>query len=117
MTALDQADRLGLTYQERTRTCLYTNLEPCLMCMGAAMSAYVGRVVYSLAAPSDGAVDLVRAFEPQTDSFPSYRVPEVLGGVLADEARRLMERYVAICRSPGRRAFAAGLLQGQEELP
>ena len=34
---------------------LFTNLEPCMMCLGASISSFVGKVCYSLNAPSDGA--------------------------------------------------------------
>jgi len=33
---------------------LYTTLEPCPMCMGAAMAFFVGTVVYALDSPLDG---------------------------------------------------------------
>src|SRR5919201_5140631 len=43
---------------QRRRCTLYTTLEPCLMCMGTAMSFGVGRIVYAMAAPADGAADV-----------------------------------------------------------
>ena len=100
----------GLNFQARRRATLYTSLEPCLMCMGAAMSAFVGRVVYSMKAPADGAVNLVQDFEPEQDSFKHYRVPEVVGGILEQECRELIERYIETCESGARREFALGLL-------
>jgi tRNA(Arg) A34 adenosine deaminase TadA len=36
--ALLQADRLGLPLARRRAAALYANLEPCLMCLGAAMT-------------------------------------------------------------------------------
>jgi deoxycytidylate deaminase len=46
LLALDEADRVpGL---KRPESVLYTTVEPCLMCMGAAMTTMVGSVAYAL---------------------------------------------------------------------
>ena len=62
---------------------LVVTLEPCTMCAGAAVLARVDRVVYAAADPKAGAVgslwDVVR------DRRLNHR-PEVVSGVLADEA-------------------------------
>lgn len=100
LLALDQADRvLGGRRREAT---LYTTLEPCLMCLGAAASAMVGRVVFALASPGDGAGDLARAWDAQrTDDLPHVRLPEVTGGVGADASLDLVARFVAGRPDPG----------------
>jgi tRNA(adenine34) deaminase len=110
LLALQAAEMKGLDFRARRQATLYTTLEPCLMCMGAVMSAFVGRVVYSMKAPADGAVDLVQMFKPEGDSFKQYQAPEVVGGLLQPKSRELMEQYIAGCESPGRRQFALGLL-------
>ena len=46
LSALEQADRQGLSYAQRRATRLFTNLEPCLMCMGAAMSFFLGELKF-----------------------------------------------------------------------
>ena len=58
LIALELADKLQLTYKQRIRAVLYTNLEPCLMCMGAAMSFFLGEIVYGLESPGDGALEM-----------------------------------------------------------
>jgi tRNA(adenine34) deaminase len=52
LTAADQF----MDFQARREATLYTTLEPCLMCMGTAMSFFLGRVVYALGsvAPTRG---------------------------------------------------------------
>ena len=92
--ALEAAERQHLSFDQRARCTLYTNLEPCLMCMGAAMSFFLGRVVYGLESPSDGAVELVRSWARREEDFPGYRIPEVIGGVLREKSRRLFRAYV-----------------------
>jgi tRNA(Arg) A34 adenosine deaminase TadA len=58
LKALQNFDRLGLSMAQRRQARLHTTLEPCLMCMGAAMSAFIGSVRFALASPADGAVGL-----------------------------------------------------------
>ena len=64
-----QADA-SIEWCARREAVLYTTLEPCLLCMGAAMSFFLGRIVYALAAPADGAAD---ARSLGTEAWPSDR--------------------------------------------
>ena len=93
LLALEAADRIK-PFPGRRRDCqLYTNLEPCMMCLGAAMSFFLGEIYYALESPSDGAVALAQGWE-RAESFPEYRVPAIRGGVLREESIRLFQRYV-----------------------
>jgi tRNA(adenine34) deaminase len=98
LVALLEADRL--VGGRRRDAVLYTTLEPCLMCMGAAMTFFVSTMVYALASPLDGAASVASAWTP-AGGHPigrapaSYAVPDVVGGVCAADARRLFEDYVA----------------------
>jgi tRNA(adenine34) deaminase len=100
LVALEEADKQQLSFDERRRARLVTNLEPCLMCMGAAMSFFLGEIIYGLESPGDGAVELVRAWARKEEDIPGYQVPEISGGVLREESIRLFEEYVAR-REPG----------------
>jgi tRNA(adenine34) deaminase len=102
LVALEGADKQQLSFDERGRARLFTNLEPCLMCMGAAMSFFLGEIVYGLESPGDGAVGLVRAWARKEEDLPGYQVPKVTGGLLREESIRLFEAYVAR-REPGPR--------------
>lgn len=100
LVALEAADRMGLSFEARRRACLYTNLEPCLMCMGAAMSFFLGEIVYGLESPGDGAVELVRTWVRREKDMPSYQVPRIRAGLLREESKHLFAQYAAR-REPG----------------
>lgn len=95
LLALEAADRLSPYPGKRRETCLYVSLEPCLMCMGAAMSFFIGGIVYALEAPGDGALGLVKRWQRQEGDFPSYRTPEIIGPILRDQSIGLFKEYVA----------------------
>jgi tRNA(adenine34) deaminase len=100
LTALETADRLGLTLAERRAATLFTNLEPCLMCLGAAMSFFLGEITYGLESPGDGAVDLVQTWTRKAEDIPSYQLPRITGGLLREESISLFQEYVSR-RAPG----------------
>ena len=100
LLALEQADKLQLSFDERERATLFTTLEPCLMCMGAAMSFFLAEIVYGLESPGDGGVGLVQAWERKEEDMPGYQVPKITGGLLREESIHLFEAYVAR-RPPG----------------
>jgi tRNA(adenine34) deaminase len=93
LLALDQADRTHAV--TRVDTVLYTTLEPCLMCLGAAATSMVDRVVFALASPTDGAAGVASLWERQrrVASEPLVRLPPVVGGVGAAESRELFRRF------------------------
>ena len=73
-----------------TGATLYVTVEPCLMCVGAMIHARVGLVVFGAAEPRGGAlVSAVRAHE--TPGL-NHRL-EVLGGILEDDARTLVQQF------------------------
>ena len=72
---------------------LVSTLEPCVMCLGAAMEAAVDTIVYALRAPADSGT--ARVEPPQS---PESQMPRIVGDVLADESRRLFEQWL---RTPG----------------
>lgn len=116
LVALEEADRLHLSYEERRRTELFTNLEPCLMCMGAAMSFFLGGIQYALESPGDGAVELVKAWVRREQDIPAYQLPEVRGGLLREESIALFAEYVRTHPPGPMRAWAQTLadLEGKQ---
>ncbi|MFZ2238960.1 MAG: nucleoside deaminase, partial [Gordonia amarae] len=74
---------------------LVVTVEPCTMCAGAITLSRVGRLVFGAWEPKTGAVgslwDVVR------DPRLTHR-PEVIGGVLADDAIHLMREFFAVRR-------------------
>jgi len=97
LLALETADKLGLSWENRRSAMLFTNLEPCLMCMGAAMTFFLGEIYYGLESPSDGAVDLVRMWQRKEDDMPRYQLPKITGGILREESIGLFKKYVSVC--------------------
>jgi tRNA(Arg) A34 adenosine deaminase TadA len=69
---------------------LYVTLEPCAMCAMAMIHARVARVVYAATDPKTGAAGSV--FDTLVSDKHNHRV-EVQGGVLADEAGRMLTNY------------------------
>jgi tRNA(adenine34) deaminase len=68
---------------------IYTTLEPCLMCLGAAIQCGVGEVVFAMDAPPDGGTRLVDEILRSGQTAPSIR-----RGVLKEEAVSQMQRFV-----------------------
>jgi len=96
LLALEQADRLKPFPGLRRDAVLYTNLEPCLMCLGAAMSFMLGAIYYALESPSDGAAALVQAWQRDEESFAGYQVPALHGGLLRKESIALLQKWASV---------------------
>ena len=94
LVALEQADRLLLPIARRRQATLYTSLEPCLMCLGAAMSFFIGTTCYALESPGDGAVELATNWRRAEKDIPAYQLPRIRGGILRRESANLFQRYV-----------------------
>jgi tRNA(adenine34) deaminase len=74
---------------------LYVTLEPCAMCAGAIMNARMRRVVYGAADPKSGACGSV------VDLFAENRLnyhTTVVGGVMAEEASKLLQDFFSARR-------------------
>jgi tRNA(adenine34) deaminase len=75
---------------------VYVSLEPCPMCAGAIVNSRVGRLVFGASDPKAGAVRTL--FRLADDPRLNHRAI-VDGGVLADEAGRLLKEFFASRRS------------------
>ena len=73
-----------------TGVTVYVTVEPCLMCVGAMIHARVSLVVYGAAEPRSGA--LVSAARAHETPGLNHELT-VLGGVLEDECRALMQEF------------------------
>jgi tRNA(adenine34) deaminase len=100
LVALENADRQHLSFDQRIRARLFTNLEPCLMCMGAAMSFFLGEIIFGLESPGDGAVEVVRSWIRKEEDIPGYQVPKITQGLLRVDSISLFDEYVAM-HEPG----------------
>jgi tRNA(adenine34) deaminase len=86
LLALDAADRLAPFPGRRRDVRLFTTLEPCLMCLGAAISFGLGEIHYALESPADGALTFAHAWQRDEAAMPGYRLPATQHH--ADEARQ-----------------------------
>jgi tRNA(adenine34) deaminase len=68
----------------------YCTVEPCCMCAGALVNARVERLVYGVCDPKSGACGSV--FDIPREPRLNHRL-DVTGGVLADEALELLQRF------------------------
>lgn len=68
---------------------LYTTLEPCLMCLGAAINCGVDRIIFALEARPDGGTSLSNAITKS-----GQQVPVIIPHVMREEARNLMRSFV-----------------------
>ncbi|MDI6797987.1 MAG: nucleoside deaminase [Desulfatibacillaceae bacterium] len=69
---------------------LYSTIEPCLMCMGAAVHARISTVVYGAPDPKWGGAGSLYDFGQ--DSRLNHCV-EVIGGVLEASCRKIMQDF------------------------
>ncbi len=69
---------------------LVVTLEPCTMCAGAITAARLSRLVYGAADPRAGAVGSLWDVVRDQRLTP---VPEVIGGVLADECLKIIRTF------------------------
>ncbi len=96
LLALRAAARVLGNYR-LTGASLFVTVEPCLMCVGAALQARVARVVYGAVEPKFGA--LVSLLD--VSALRANHRFEVLGGVREAECRELMQAFFR-GRRPGR---------------
>ena len=85
---------------------LVATVEPCVMCLGAAMETAVDAVIFGARAPTDAGTGRVQA--PQS---PGSSMPRLIGGVLAAESRALLERWLRMNRNSGQRPYVEQLLR------
>lgn len=85
-----------LTLQEANRRAvtLYTTLEPCLLCMAAAMFAFANRIVFALESPTDGGTAIGDVWNPAAGSVAPYRFPTVISGVRREESVELVREFL-----------------------
>jgi len=94
--ALREAAR-SLGNYRLTGATLYVTVEPCLMCVGAALLSRVDRVVYGAAEPKFGA--LVSLLDVQ--ALRTNHRFEVTGGVRDEECRQKLQAFFRARRDDG----------------
>jgi len=80
-----------------SKTTLYVTVEPCVMCMGAALHARVARLVYGCPDPKGGAAGSL--FDLASDRRLNHRIA-VTAGVAEDACRALLQEFFRTRRAP-----------------
>jgi tRNA(adenine34) deaminase len=93
----DAARALGTWYLDGCE--LVVTLEPCVMCAGAAVLARLDRIVFGADDPKAGACGSL--YEIPSDPRMNHR-PEVVRGVLAEEAGGLLRAFFRDLRGNAR---------------
>ena len=89
---------------------LYTNLEPCMMCLGACLVTDVSHVYFGLESPTDGATNLYRDSSLKPSDHVGCRELEIVGGILRNESRTLFRQFCDLYPSGGYSNWAKTLL-------
>ena len=69
---------------------LVVTIEPCLMCMGAALNARIARLIFGAHDPKAGAAGSL--YDLNQDDRLNHRV-EVTAGIMEEECRALMKEF------------------------
>jgi tRNA(adenine34) deaminase len=79
---------------------LYVTLEPCPMCAGAIVQARLPRVIFGTLDPKAGACQTL--YRITDDARLNHRCA-VLGGVLQEECKGILQEFFALQRSRGKK--------------
>lgn len=79
---------------------LYVTLEPCPMCAGAIVQARIPTVIYGTTDPKAGACHSL--FQITNDTRLNHQVA-VLGGVLAQDCKLILQEFFAEQRAQGKK--------------
>ncbi|MBW1722969.1 MAG: nucleoside deaminase [Deltaproteobacteria bacterium] len=74
---------------------LVVTIEPCLMCMGAALHARLAKVVYGAGDPKGGAAGSL--YDVSRDERLNHQI-EVISGIRGEECARLIQRFFSFRR-------------------
>jgi tRNA(adenine34) deaminase len=111
MAMLDADAHLGFKRSAEPLT-LAVNLEPCMLCLGAAITLGIQNVWFALESPNDGAVDLLSHWHPPVEQPYFCRPQHIQGGFHRKEAQDQFARYAALEFAPqSMRDWAHGLAE------
>lgn len=116
LLAMQEADRrLGWTSRKQPLILAIT-LEPCLMCLGAAMALGVSEIYYGLEAPDDGAAAVASVWQPARQTMSFSHLPAMTGGHLRRQCRDQFRRYTATASTTSLRRYAESMAALPDDL-
>ena len=99
MIAITQAAE-ALGSWRLTDCTLYVTLEPCPMCAGAIVQARIPTIIYGTTDPKAGACHSL--FQITSDPRLNHQAT-VIGGVLENECRAILQEFFTVQRSMGKK--------------
>ena len=89
--------KAGLLFQNYrlNNTTLVVTLEPCIMCMGAAINARISRLVFGTVDPKAGAA--VSLYHFAEDKRLNHRI-EIVSGIMEKECRSMIQDFFQVRR-------------------
>ena len=89
--------KAGLFYRNYrlNNTVLVVTIEPCFMCMGAAINARIPRLVFGTVDPKAGAA--VSLYNHAAEKSLNHRV-EIISGIMEEECRAIMKKFFRVRR-------------------
>jgi tRNA(adenine34) deaminase len=113
LLAMTEADtKLGRSPRKQPLRMAVT-LEPCLMCLGAAMVLGVREIFYALESPVDGGERIAR--QRRADEPAWFATPAITGGVRREESRDLYRRWFESAPPGPMRDWAETLIKGHAD--
>lgn len=83
---------------------LYVTLEPCMMCLGAILQSRIERIVYAASDNRFGAIE--SSVYRETAELAYRRWPEIVGGVMQEESRAMIQHFFKGIREKNKAAKA-----------
>ncbi len=108
LLAMDEADRFLRHNPRPAPVRLAVNLEPCVMCLGAAMALRVDEIYFGLESPADGASGVAAGWQRSPD-LPWYGPPRMVGGLHREAVRDQFRRFCESAPDSGYRRWARTL--------
>ena len=93
MLALLELDKMKHLNGKRREIHLYTNLEPCIMCLGACLVSDISKVYYALESSTDGAASFYNNWQKQPTNHAGCRPIEIFGGDLREQSRDIFQNF------------------------
>ena len=90
--------RMGGAFYKNYRvkyTTLVVTIEPCLMCMGAALNARISRLIFGAFDPKSGAAGSL--YNRASDNRLNHKI-EVISGIMESECRKLIQEFFHLRR-------------------
>lgn len=94
LKVLQTVDAMNIPFRERGEIELFTNLEPCMMCLGACVASFIGTVYYGLSSKTDGAANWAERTWKAYHDESGFSLPTIVGGLNEKESLKLFAQYL-----------------------